>query len=40
MPKTCKRPDCDEERYSRIGMEFHLLKDHELGRDRLRRSGR
>lgn len=29
VPSECPREGCDEERYSQIGMEFHLLRDHE-----------
>lgn len=31
MPRTCDREEtCEEERYSKIGMEYHIIREHDL----------
>lgn len=27
--RECRHDDCEETRFSQIGMEYHLLRDHE-----------
>jgi len=29
MPKECRRDGCEFECYTQLGMEYHLIRDHE-----------